>query len=249
MAKRKNKQCQQKRDYRDAGEIATVKTNLELRHINPMTPNQKRAFEAYDAGMHVFFHGYAGTGKSFIACYLGLQDVVQEHNYEKLVIVRSAVPSRDMGFLPGNLKEKMRAFEEPYIEIVNDLFNRGDAYEILKNRKVIDFTTTSYLRGMTFNDAVIIVEEAQNMAMSELYTILTRVGSNSRIILNGDFRQTDIAKRDRDQSLFHMTNIIKSMDSFEFVEFEKTDIVRSKFVRDLIIKTAEYEDSLAHKLF
>jgi phosphate starvation-inducible protein PhoH len=85
--------------------------------------------------------------------------------------------------------------------------------------------------------------------MSELYTILTRVGSNSRIILNGDFRQTDIAKRDRDQSLFHMTNIIKRMDSFEFVEFEKTDIVRSKFVRDLIIQTAEYEDSLAHKLF
>lgn len=246
MSKRKAKQCYQ-RDTRETRELP--KTNLELRRIDPITPNQKIAFEAYRDGMNLFLHGYAGTGKSFIAVYLALQDVIEERLYSKVVVVRSAVPSRDMGFLPGNIKEKMKAYEEPYIEIVNDLFERGDAYDLLKQKKLVEFTTTSYLRGMTFNDTVIIVEEAQNMAMGELYTILTRVGTNSKVILNGDFRQNDIAKRDRDNSLFHMTKIIQSMNIFQFVEFEKSDIVRSKFVRDLIIKTAEYEDSLDHKLF
>lgn len=244
MSKRKAKQCRQSRDQQEP-----QKTNLELHRINPMTSSQKLVFQAYDDGLDIFMHGYAGTGKSFVACYLGLSDVFEEQTHKKVVVVRSAVPSRDVGFLPGSLKEKMQVYEEPYIKIINDLFGRGDAYEILKRKDIFEFTTTSYLRGLTFDDSVIIIEEVQNMSFPEMYTILTRIGDNCRVIINGDFRQTDIQKRDRDNGMTHIMNIIKRMNRFEFVEFQKNEIVRSKFVRDLIIQTAEYEDSLDHRLF
>jgi phosphate starvation-inducible PhoH-like protein len=244
MSKRKSKQSH----LREPREHEAPKTNLELRRISPITPNQKRAFQAYGDGLDLFLHGFAGTGKSFIACYLALQDVL-DRQYDRVIVVRSAVPSRDVGFLPGNLKEKMQVYKEPYIEILNDLFERGDGFEIAEKRGIFHFTTTSYLRGLTFKDSVVIIEEAQNMSFGEIYTILTRIGDDTKVIINGDFRQTDIQKRDRDNALFHISNIVKKMNRFDFIEFDKSEIVRSKFVKDLIIQTAEYEDTLEHRLF
>src|SRR5690606_6797494 len=118
-------------------------------------------------------------------------DVINEKAYGKIVLVRSVVPSREMGFLPGSIKDKTRAYEDPYYEIVGDLFGRGDAYDILKQKGLIQFTTTSFLRGTTFNDAIVIADEIQNMTFPELHTIMTRLGNNSKIIMCGDFRQTD----------------------------------------------------------
>jgi phosphate starvation-inducible protein PhoH len=144
-----------------------------------------------------------------------------------------------MGFLPGSMKEKIRIYSEPYKEIVDELFGRGDGYQILEMKNMVQFTTTSFLRGLTFNNAIVIVDEIQNMTFPEIDTVMTRLGDNSRVIFSGDFRQTDLV-HDRDKSGIHtFINITKRMTGFEYVEFEKHDIVRSGLVKDYIIKRTE----------
>jgi phosphate starvation-inducible protein PhoH len=224
-----------------ATQPAPNKNHLELREIRPLTTNQKLAFDAYDSGSNLILHGYAGVGKSFLAMYLGLDDVINEKAYGKIVLIRSVVPSREMGFLPGSIKDKTRAYEDPYYEIVGDLFGRGDAYDMLKQKGIIQFTTTSFLRGTTFNDAIVIADEIQNMTFPELHTIMTRLGNNSKIIMCGDFRQTDFV-HDRDKAgLQRFLNITRQMEAFTYVEFEKTDIVRSALVKAYIIAATETE--------
>lgn len=226
-----------------------IKNRFELRHIKPLTPNQQKTFASYRNGMNLVLHGYSGTGKSYVSMYLALEEILGGSTlYDKIIIVRSVVPSRDVGFLPGSIKEKTKVYEEPYKEICDDLFGRGDAYDILKLRGVIQFTTTSFLRGLTFNNAIVIVDEAQNLVYSELYTTLTRLGDTSKLIISGDFRQTDLKKHESNNSLIHMMNILKKMNTVQFIEFEKNDIVRSSFVRDFIIKSTEYQDSLDYSL-
>lgn len=223
---------------------------FELKYIRPLTKNQQTAFDKYDSGKNLVLHGYAGTGKTFISLYLALEEILKDNppKYDRIIIVRSIVPSREIGFLPGSIKEKTKIYEDPYKEICDDLFARGDGYEILKTKGLIQFTTTSYLRGLTFNNAIVIVDEAQNLLYSELYTALTRLGDNSRLIVCGDFRQTDLKKHESNNSLIHMMNILKEMSNVAFVEFEKEDIVRSDFVKELIIKSTEYQDKLPHPL-
>lgn len=231
MSRRKTKQSQDN----------PQKNHLLLRDIVPLTPNQTLAFESYYSGANLFLHGYAGTGKSFITAFLALDEIERHHEHTKVLFIRSVVPSRDMGFLPGSMKDKIRVYEEPYIEIINDLYGRGDAYQTLKDKKIIDFTTTSFLRGLTWKDTIVIVDEVQNMSFQELDTVMTRVGENSKIIFCGDFRQTDLV-RDNDKSgLFRFINITKSMKKFDYVEFTKQDIVRSGLVKDYIIARTELE--------
>lgn len=219
----------------------SISNHFALCHVEPLTPNQEKVFEKYEKGMNIVCHGFAGTGKTFISLYLALKEVLSGKSvYDKIVIIRSVVPSRDMGFLPGNIKEKTKVYEEPYREICDELFGRGDGYDILKLKKLIDFTTTSYLRGLTFKNAIVIVDEAQNLNWGEIFTTLTRMGDTSRLILCGDFRQTDL--KNNESGLKHMLNILKSMNSIAFVEMSKEDIVRSSFVKELIIKSAEYHD-------
>jgi phosphate starvation-inducible protein PhoH len=230
-------------------EQANNKNHFELRSIKPLTTNQNRTFESYAKGLNLILHGYAGTGKSYISLYLALKEILTgTSNYDKIIIVRSVVPSRDIGFLPGNIKEKIKVYEEPYKEICDDLFGRGDGYDILKMKGLITFTTTSFLRGVTFNNAIVILDEAQNLTFSELYTTMTRMGDKSRLIVSGDFRQTDLKKHEGNNSLSHMMNIMKRMCSVDFIEFNKDDIVRSSFVKEFIIKSTEYQDKLDHPL-
>ena len=185
-------------------------------------------------------HGYAGTGKTFCALYLALNELLTGNsNYDKIILIRSVVPSRDMGFLPGSIKDKTKVYEEPYKEICDDLFGRGDGYDILKLKKLIEFTTTSFLRGMTFNNAIVIVDETNNMLMSELDTVMTRMGNNSRIIFCGDYRQTDLNKPHEQEGITKFMRITKRIGSFKHIEFEKEDIVRSGVVRDYIIQKTE----------
>ena len=219
--------------------------HFELRKISPLTSNQDKTFNAYRKGFNLICHGFAGTGKSYISLYLALEEVLNGGLYDKVVIIRSVVPSRDVGFLPGSIKDKIRVYEEPYKEIVDDLFGRGDGYDVLKMKNMIQFTTTSFLRGLTFNNAVVLVDEIQNMCFSEIDTVMTRLGDRSRVIFSGDFRQTDLV-HDRDKSGIHkFINITKRMNGFEYVEFEKSDIVRSSLVKDYIIHRTEYEDHRA----
>jgi phosphate starvation-inducible protein PhoH len=216
------------------------RNHFELREIVPLTDNQQTTFDAYDDGMNLILHGFAGTGKTYISLYLALNDVLTTPSlYDKVVIVRSVVPSRDMGFLPGSIKEKIRIYEEPYREICDDLFGRGDGYDILKMKNIIQFTTTSFLRGVTFNSAIVIVDELQNMTFSELDTVMTRLGDKSRIIFSGDFRQTDLTHEKDRNGLVDFLNITRRMNQFAYVEFGASDIVRSGIVRDYIIQRTE----------
>ena len=205
-----------------------------LRGIEPLTDNQRKTFQAYHLGKHLMLHGVAGTGKTFISLYLALEEILKKNSdYDGIVIVRSVVPSRDMGFLPGSASEKAKVYEEPYREICDDVFGRGDGYDILRNKKLVSFVTTSHLRGMTFHNRILIVDETQNMSGGELDTVITRVGQNCKIIFCGDFKQTDLNNRERG-GFFNFMEIIKRMNNFEFIEFGIDDIVRSDMVKEYI---------------
>ena len=179
-----------RRNNNQSHDTHAEKNHFELRHIRPLTVNQQRVWDAYYGGANLMLHGYAGTGKTFLSSYLAINDVLTSDIYKKVVIIRSVVPSRDMGFLPGTEKQKAEVYEQPYQEICDDLFGRGDGYRILKIKGLVEFTTTSFLRGTTFNDSIIIVDECENMTFSEIDTVMTRIGNNSRIIFSGDYRQT-----------------------------------------------------------
>ncbi len=201
--------------------------NLNLQEIEPLTQNQLLAFEADN---NLVLHGVAGTGKSFISCYLGFDDILKNEK-ERIVLIRSAVPTRDIGFLPGNEKEKASVYEEPYKDICIELFQRGDAYEILKTKGIFYFMTTSFIRGVTLRDAVVIVDECQNMSFHELDSIITRIGENCKVVFCGDFRQTDLDRN----GLKDFLRILKAMyEEFTLIEFEIKDIVRSDFVKKYI---------------
>jgi phosphate starvation-inducible protein PhoH len=213
------------------------KINFKLKNIEPLTQNQKLSFEAYGQNKNLLLHGIAGTGKSFISMYLALSQVLSDSSqYKKLVIVRSVVPTRDMGFLPGNSKEKAKVYEAPYYAICTELFGRSDSYEYLKNKNIIEFISTSFIRGITLNDCIIIVDEIANMTIHELDSVITRVGKNCRVVFCGDFRQSDFTKEHERNGLIDFMRIIERMKSFTFIDFNENDIVRSSMVKDYIIQ-------------
>ena len=202
-------------------------SGLSLFDIEPLTQNQILAFESEN---HLVLHGVAGTGKTFISCYLAFDDMIKSL-YDRLIIIRSAVPTRDMGFLPGSEKEKGAVYEGPYKNIAIELFGRGDAYDILKTKGLVHFMTTSFIRGVTLKNSVILIDECQNMTFHELDSIVTRVGRDCRIIFSGDFKQTDI----KNNGIRPFVRILKTMGSFDLIDFEVKDIVRSDFVKEYII--------------
>lgn len=220
-----------KKPPRDSGHI---KADLEITEARPMTKNQGRAFDAWEDGKHLFNHGYAGTGKTFVALYLALKSI-RDREFRKLYVVRSAVPTRDMGFLPGNAREKAEAYEGPYKAICTDLYGRGDAYEILKQKGVIEFITTSYVRGVTLDDCIVFVDEIQNLSFHELDSVITRTGEGTRLIFSGDVTQTDFVRDVEKNGLKQFMKIVDELNSFEFIEYGIGDIVRSDVVRDYII--------------
>jgi len=208
---------------------------LSLSYIQPKTKNQNAVFEAYSHDKNCVLHGVAGTGKTFILSALALQEVLN-HSKQKLIYIRSVVPSRDIGFLPGNEAEKAKVYEAPYQNIVQELTGRGDAYKILKDKNQLEFMTTSFLRGTTIDNAVIIVDEAQNMTFQELDTVITRVGQNTRLCIAGDFRQSDL----KGSGLMKFISILQRMKNFSFIDFNTNDIVRSGIVKDYIIAKEMY---------
>ena len=220
-------------------ETLAEKNHFELRHIQPLTVNQEKVFDAYYAGQNLMLHGYAGTGKTFLSSYLAIKEVLTADIYKKVVIIRSVVPSRDMGFLPGTEKQKAEVYEQPYQEICDDLFGRGDGYKILKIKGLVEFTTTSFLRGTTFNDSIIIVDECNNMSFQEIDTVMTRIGNNSKIIFCGDYRQSDLIKPHDKTGIKELMAVTRRMPSFDHIEFGIEDIVRSGVVKEYIIQKTE----------
>ena len=225
--------------------IANNKLKLRLddmKTIQPLTENQKGFFDAYDESQIMLLHGIAGTGKTYIALYHALEEVLEKSsNFNKVVIVRSAVPSRDIGHLPGDEKEKTEVYTEPYIEICADLFERPDAYQRLSEQKAVQFLITSFVRGITLSNSIIMVDECQNMTDMELNSIMTRVGDRSKIIFCGDFRQTDLYKKHDMSGLKKFMVIADMMPNFKTFEFGVDDIVRSAIVKEYILARLKYE--------
>lgn len=209
-----------------------------MKRLTPMTKMQQKLFAEYSHGKNIANIGSAGTGKTYVSLYLALEDVLEKEQYEKIIIVRSAVQSREQGFMPGNPKEKMEHYEVPYIDIVNDLFERNDAYAILKQKGMVQFMSTSFVRGLTWDNSIIIVDECQNMTYEELRTVITRVGESSKIIFCGDTRQDDLrnSRNRMDRSgLATFISVLKEIEGFAFIEFTKDDIVRSGLVKEFIV--------------
>jgi phosphate starvation-inducible PhoH-like protein len=250
MSQRQSTRKQRRQEYRerDSGEnVASSRKQkkeqapMELMEVYPK-PNthQIEAFNIWNSGKHLVMYGFPGTGKSFLALNFAL-GAVADGQYKQALIIRSAVPSRDVGFMPGTKKQKSEVYEAPYANICNELFGRGDAYSILKQKGILDFEITSYLRGLTVDDTVMIIDEFQSMTEHELYTILSRAGRNTRVIVSGDIGQNDLTK---EKSGFPtMMKVFDRMGSVGRIEFDINDIVRSGFCKELIIARESLRDA------
>ena len=213
--------------------------------VDPLTTNQKLFFTSYKNSIATLLHGSAGTGKTSIALYKALEEVLEKTSpYEKLVVCRSAVASRDIGHLPGTELEKTEVYMRPYVDICESLFpDNPTPFQLLQESSTVDWMITSFIRGITLDNAIIVVDECQNMNDMEMNSIMTRVGQNSKVIFCGDFRQSDLYKNRSDLSgLQKFMVIAESMPSFNIIEFGTDDIVRSELVKEYIIARQEYEE-------
>jgi len=217
-----------------------------LVNIEPITDNQKRLFESYDSGKHIIAYGSAGTGKTFVTLYNALKDVLDEKTpYERIYIVRSLVSTREIGFLPGDHEDKSDIYQVPYKHMVKYMFQMSsDAdfdmlYGNLRAQDTIKFWSTSFLRGTTLDNAIVIVDEFQNLNFHELDSIITRIGEDSKIYFCGDATQTDLQKTNERNGIVDFMKIVRSMPSFDLIEFGIDDIVRSGLVKEYLIAKLE----------
>jgi len=213
-----------------------------LLDIDPLTENQETLFSSYDAEKNLVAYGAAGTGKTFITLYNALKDVLDERSpYEKIYIVRSLVATREIGFLPGDHEDKSSLYQIPYKNMVKYMFSMPDdasfemLYGNLKTQGTISFWSTSFIRGTTLDNAIIIVDEFQNLNFHELDSIITRVGENSKICFCGDATQSDLIKTNEKNGIIDFMRILRVMPSFDIIEFGVEDIVRSGLVKEYII--------------
>ena len=210
--------------------------------IKPLTDNQEKVFEAWDKSKNLFLFGCAGTGKSFITIYLALRDILDEKTpYDKLYIVRSLVPTREIGFLPGDHEDKANLYQIPYKNMVRFMFNMPDdpsfemLYDNLRAQETVSFWSTSFIRGVTLDKCVIIVDEFSNLNFHELDSIITRVGEDAKIIFSGDYTQSDLTKTNERTGVLDFMKILQTMPSFSCTEFGIEDIVRSGMVREYLV--------------
>ena len=217
-----------------------------IREIEPLTENQKLLYESYEKNKHIVAYGCAGTGKTFITLYNALQDVLDEKSpYEKIYIVRSLVATREIGFLPGDHEDKSSLYQIPYKNMVKYMFEMPDEasfemlYGNLKTQGTISFWSTSFIRGTTLDNAIIIVDEFQNLNYHELDSIITRVGENSKIMFCGDATQSDLVKSNEKNGIVDFMKILRVMPSIDIIEFGVDDIVRSGFVKEYILAKME----------
>ncbi len=238
MSKQQRRLSRKEKRRQESDLNYVVNSKFTMRRINPITATQEEMFEDYNRGYNIASIGTAGTGKTMCAMYLGLLDILKKPEYEKLIIVRSAVQTREQGFMPGNKSQKESVFTTVYREMANDLFNRGDAWDILKQKNMVEFTTSSFIRGLTFDNSIILVDECQSMTFHELDSIITRVGESSKIIFCGDTKQDDLqqSKNRADVSgLPEFINLLEKMKAFRVINFGVNDIVRSGLVKQYIM--------------
>ena len=210
--------------------------------IEPLTPSQEKVFADWEADKNLFMFGAAGTGKTFIGLYLALREVLKEDSpYDKVYVVRSLVSTREIGFLPGDHEDKSSLYQIPYKNMVKFMFEMPDdnsfemLYGNLKTQETISFWSTSFIRGTTFDRAIIIVDECQNLNFHELDSIITRVGEDSKIMFCGDVQQTDLVKANEKNGILDFMSILRLMDEFGMTEFGVDDIVRSGLIKSYLV--------------
>jgi predicted ribonuclease YlaK len=221
--------------------------NLDsIRNITPITQNQEKLFDSYSKKQNIVAYGCAGTGKTFITLYHALKDVLDERTpYEKIYLVRSLVPTREIGFLPGDHEDKSSLYQIPYKNMVKYMFEMPtDAdfemlYGNLKSQGTVSFWSTSFIRGTTLDKAIIIVDEFQNLNFHELDSIITRVGEDSKIMFCGDATQSDLVRTNEKNGIIDFMKILRIMPSFDIIEFEPQDIVRSGICKEYILSKIE----------
>jgi predicted ribonuclease YlaK len=213
-----------------------------LLEIDPLTENQKKLFKSYDEGKHIVAQGCPGVGKTFILLYKALKEVLNELTpYEKIYIIRSLVQTREIGFLPGSHEDKSELFEIPYKNMVKYMFKLpSDAdfemlYGNLKAQETISFWSTSFLRGTTFDNCIIIVDEMQNCSAHEGYSLITRVGDNCKIMFSGDVNQSDLTRLSERNGIHDFLKVINLMPSMEIINFDIEDVVRSSLVKEFLL--------------
>ena len=218
-------------------------THNQLTKIKPVTDSQKQVFDTWKEGKNQFLFGCAGTGKTFVSVYLALLDVLKNDTpFDKVVVVRSLIPTREIGFLPGDEEDKAALYQVPYSNMMQFMFEQPNEqafsmlYDRLKAQGSFYFLSTSFLRGLTFDNSIIIVDECQNLNFHELDTIITRVGQDSKIVFCGDFGQSDLTRTNERNGLMNFLQILQEMKEFNCVEFDIGDIVRSGFVRNYLIQ-------------
>ena len=239
------------RKRRTQSETDTSETRIKKRNpinsnflleIEPITENQKLLFSYYDEGKNIFAHGVPGSGKTFCLLYKALRDVLDETTpYDKIYIVRSLVQTREIGFMPGNEEDKKSLFEIPYKNMVKYMFEMQDdaAFEMLygnlKSQGTIHFWCTSFIRGVTLNDSIIIVDETQNCSAHECFSVISRCGLNTKIMFSGDIEQSDLIRMNERNGIIDFIKVVNVMPSFEKIEFGIEDIVRSPLVKEFVI--------------
>ena len=209
-----------------------------LCRVSPRTAAQRIVVDAFNSDKNLILHGCAGTGKTFLAFWLSMNAMLEGDGPKPIVILRSVVPTRDIGFLPGSAKDKAAVYEAPYQGIVSEICNKD--YGWLKMNGYIQFDITSFLRGMTFRDNIIIIDECQNLSDHEIHTVMTRVGEGCRVIFCGDFTQKDYTREG--SGMNNLLKIAGEMRSFEIVKFHKEDVVRSGFVKEYILTRCDLEE-------
>ena len=239
MTARQRAENTENEEYRQPSVSNSLKIKLDhLKTFDALTDNQQKFFDSYKRGDYfIGLFGSPGVGKTFLAMYRGLEEVLDRSNpFKQIVVVRSAVQVRDQGFVPGSLDEKMEIYETPYKEISETLFGRSDAWDRLKEQSYARFISTTAIRGISIDDAIILVDESQSMTFHELSSVISRVGHRSKIIFIGDLKQNDLIKSKNDVSgLKEFLNVARHMDEFSEITFTPDDIVRSSLVKSFIV--------------
>jgi phosphate starvation-inducible protein PhoH len=240
--KERRQQRQERVSNENSQQNIFEKLHFDLKFIEPLTKNQEITFDSWKSGKNLLLVGTAGTGKSFLSAYMGMNCILQQQDYEKMLIVRSVVPTRDMGFLPGSNREKSKVYEAPYYSIFSEIFGRGDAYDFLKNKNLVEFVTTSFVRGITVNNSVVFIDELQNMTASEINSVFTRIGKKCRVIIAGDVKQNDLNPRKEESGFGDFFKVIRNMNSFNTIEFTSKDIVRGDIVKEYLLERERLEE-------